>query len=100
MLSRALIGDDSASSSGSSDSMTEKQYSSQIPVKTKPEYTNFKSWTFLDTIQADVLAGQFEERKRTLIEHFRTRTTPGRPICVRSVTIFEGFETACPGSAQ
>ena len=72
MLSRALIGDDSVSSSGSSDSMTESQYrdSSQIPVKAKPQYKNFKSWKFLDTIQADFLAREFEERKQKLIEHF------------------------------
>ena len=69
MLSLALIGDESASSSGSSDSMTESQYSSQIPSKTKPEYKNFKSWKFLDTIQADVLAGEFEDIKLKLIEH-------------------------------
>ena len=49
------------------------------------------SWRFLDTIQADILAGEFEDRKRQLIEHFRTRTTPDtadRPIRVLSVTIF------------
>ena len=48
------------------------------------------SWTFYDTIQADVLACEFEVRKRKLIEHFRrirTRTTHDRPICVTSVTI-------------
>ena len=45
------------------------------------------SWRFLDTIQADILAGEFEDRKLRLIEHFRTRTTPDRPICVLSITI-------------
>ena len=33
------------------------------------------SWTFHDTIQVDVLACESEERKRKLMEHFRTRTT-------------------------
>ena len=46
------------------------------------------SWRFLDTIQADVLAGELEDRKRLLNEHFRTRTIPNRPIRVLSVTIF------------
>ena len=46
------------------------------------------SWTFHDTIQVDVLACEFEERQRKLIEHFRTRTTHDRPICVRSIKIF------------
>ena len=68
--------------------MTESQNSSQIPLKTKGEYENFKSWKILDTIQANTLASEFEERKQKLIEHFRTRTTPDQPVCVWSVTIF------------
>ena len=55
--------------------------------KPKQLNTRFMSWRFLDTIQADVLACEFEDRKRRLIEHFRTRTTPNRPICVLSLTI-------------
>ena len=51
------------------EAMTENQNSSQIPVKTKKENKNFKSWKFLDTIQADVLAGEFEDIKLKLIEH-------------------------------
>ena len=43
--------------------MTESKNSSQIPVKLKKEYKNFKSWKFLDIIQPDVLAGYFEVRK-------------------------------------
>ena len=88
MLSLELIGDESGSGSESSDSVTESQNSSQISVKRKRVDGTFKSWKFLDNIQADVLACEFEERKRKLIEHFRTRTTHDRPICVRSVTIF------------
>ena len=55
------------------------------PIQTT---TKFMSWRFLDTIQADVLAGEFEDRKLRLIEHFRTQTTPDRPIRVLSVTTF------------
>ena len=46
------------------------------------------SWRFIDTIQADVLAGEFEGKKRRLIEHFRTRTTTEYP------------GTSCPYSAN
>ena len=74
--------------SSDSGSGSESQTSSQIPFKPKQLNTKFMSWRFLDTIQADVLAGEFEDRKRQLIEHFRTRTTPDRPIRVLSVTIF------------
>ena len=88
MLSPDLIGDGSGSGSESSDSVTESQNSSQISVKQKRVDTSFKCCKFLDTIQADVLACEFEERKQKLIEHFRTRTTHDRPICVLSVTIF------------
>ena len=90
---RALIGDDGASSSGSSVSMIESEsqtssYQLPDPTQTKEKYKSFKSWKFLDTIQADVLVDEFEERMPKLIEHFRTRTTPNRPIGVRSITIF------------
>ena len=71
-----------------SDSGSESQTSSQIPFKPKQLNIKFMSWRFLDTIQADVLACEFEDRKRRLIEHFRTRTTPDRLIRVLSVTIF------------
>ena len=72
--------------------MTESQNSSQIPLKPKGVYKNFKSWKFLDTIQEDALTGEFKDRKQLLIEHFQTRTTPYHNLC--------GFETCCPGSAQ
>ena len=88
MFSPDLIGYESGSGSDSADSVTESQNSSQISVKQKRVDTSFKCWKFLETIQADVLACEFEERKRKLIEHFRTRTTHERLICVRSVTIF------------
>ena len=45
------------------------------------------SWRFLDTIQADVLACEFKDRKLRLIEHFQTQTTPNLPICVLSFAI-------------
>ena len=41
--------------------MTESQISFQIPVKTNNKSKHFKSYRVLDTIQADVLAGEFEE---------------------------------------
>ena len=85
MPSQDFSSDDSLSSDP--DSEAESQTSSQISFKPKELNTRFMSWRFLDTIQADVLAGEFEDRKRRLIEHFRTRTTPDRPICVLSVTI-------------
>ena len=88
MFSPDLIGYESGSGSDSADSVTESQNSSQISVKQKRVDTNFKCWGFFDTIQANVLACEFYERKQKLIEHFRTRTTHDRPICVRSVTIF------------
>ena len=73
MLSLELIGDESVSGSEYSDSVTESQNSSQISVKRK-RVDGFKSWKFLDKIQADVLACEFEERKHKMIEHFRTRS--------------------------
>ena len=85
MPSRDFSSDDSLSSDP--DSEAESQTSSQISFKPKPLNTRFMSWRFLDTIQADVLAREFEDRKRRLIEHFRIRTTPDRPICVLLVTI-------------
>ena len=54
------------------------------------------SWIFLDNIQADVLAGEFEDRKRQLIEHFRTRTTPDRP---RKRQLIEHFRTRTTAKA-
>ena len=87
MPSQDFSSDDSLSSDP--DSEAESQTSSQISFKPKQLNTRFMSWRFkfLDTIQADVLAGEFEDRTRRLIEHFRTRTTPDRPICILSVTI-------------
>ena len=74
--------------SSDSDSRSESQTSSQIPLKPKQLNTKFMSWKFLDTIHADVLACEFEDSKRQLIEHFQTRTTPDEPSRVLSVTIF------------
>ena len=85
MPSQDFSSDDSLSSD--SDSEAESQTSPQISFKPKQLNTRFMSWRFLDTIQADVLAGEFEVRERRLIEHFRTRTQPDRPICVLSITI-------------
>ena len=51
------------------------------------------TWKFLDAIKADVLAGEFEDRKRRLIEYFRTRTIRvDRLLCVLSITIFSDLK--------
>ena len=88
MSSEELSGDSSDSGPESVNFEDGNLKSSQIPGKPKSTDRNYMSWTFHDTIQADVLACEFEERKRKLIEHFQTRTTHDRPIFVRSVTIF------------
>ena len=51
------------------------------------------TWKFRDTIQADFSGlGSLGERRQKLIEHFRTRTSSERPLCVRSVTVFADLE--------
>ena len=72
MSSDDLIGNSSDSGPESLNFEDENLKSSQIPGKQKNTDRNYMSWTFLDTIQADVLACGFEERKQKLIEHFRT----------------------------
>ena len=107
MLSLELIGDESGSGSESLDSVTESQNSSQISVKRKRVNGTFRTQIrglkFLDNIQADVLACDFEERKRKLIEHFQTRTPHDRPICEILCPVRHnlcGFETSYPASGQ
>ena len=82
MSSEELSGDSSDSGPESLNFEDENLKSSQILGKQKSTDRNYMSWTFHDTIQAYVLAGQFEERKQTLIEHFQTRTTPGQPRAI------------------
>jgi hypothetical protein len=51
------------------------------------------TWKFRDTVQADFSGlGSLGERKQKLIEHFLTRTSSERPLCVRSVTVFADLE--------
>ena len=88
MSSEELSGDSSDSSPESVNLEDENLKSSQIPGKPTSTDRNYMSCTLHDTIQVDVLACEFEERKQKLIEHFRTRTTHNRPICALSVTIF------------
>ena len=61
MSSEELSGDSSDSGPESLNFEDENLKSSQIPGKQKRKDRNYMSWTFHDTIQADVLAGQFEE---------------------------------------
>jgi hypothetical protein len=94
MLSGHLRRDDtdhhgSQCSQESSDSDLESQNSSQIQTKSKLAYYNFTCWKFRDTIQADFSdLGSLGERRQKLIEHFRTRTSSERALCVRSVIVF------------
>jgi hypothetical protein len=51
------------------------------------------TWKFRDTVQADFSGlDSLGERRQKLIEHFRTRTSSERPLCVRSVTVFADLE--------
>jgi hypothetical protein len=72
----------------SSESETESQTSPHVQGKTKQAENKFRSWTFQDTIQADVLDVSLDARKALLAEHIRTRTSHHRPSCVLSFTIF------------
>ena len=78
----------SATTSSDSDSISEPESQNSYQDKPKRLDKVFRCWKFCDSIQADVLGGSFQERKQKLIEHFRTRTTPDRPLCVLSITIF------------
>ena len=59
------------SSQVSSDSETDSQKLSQIQHNSKQVFNNFRSWKFSNTIQADILEGELEERKQ-LVEHIGT----------------------------
>jgi hypothetical protein len=94
MSCQELRGDVSDSPE-SSDSEEESQTSSHIQSKPKQVRKKFMGWKFQDTVLADILAGSFQERKQTLIDHFCTRTTPDRPLCVLlHVGMREGPATA------
>ena len=71
----------------SSESESESQNSPHVQDKPKRDKT-FKTWTFNDTIPADVADGSSDARKERLMEHIRTRTGHHMPHCVLSVTIF------------
>jgi hypothetical protein len=77
----------------SSDSYLESQYSSRIQTKSKQADNNYTCWKFRDTVQADFSGlGSLGERRQKLIEHFWTRTSLERPLCVSSVTVFADLE--------
>ena len=82
MSSQESSDDHSAITQESSDSEAEIENLPQIrrkSLKSKRTDKAFWSWKFTDTKQADGVEGEFQERKRQLIEHFRTRTTAERP---------------------
>ena len=82
MLSRELIGDDSVSSSESSDSVTESQNSSQISVKPKRIDRSLRFGNFLILFKPMFwLVDLKKGRGRYSCLHFRTRTTPSKPRC-------------------
>ena len=58
------------------------------PRQSKRMDKKFGSSKFNNTVQVDVVEGEFQERKLHLIGHLRIRTMPGRPTCVQYVTIF------------
>ena len=86
MSSQESSDDCSAITQDSSDSEAENL--PDIQSKSKSTDTAFWGWKFTDTMQADVGEGEFQEKKRQLIEHFRTQTTANRLTCVLYVTIF------------
>jgi hypothetical protein len=55
---------------------------------------------FPDTIEANFSEGSFGERKQRLIEHFLTRTSSERPLCVRSVSNFADLDQIVLGEPQ
>ena len=83
-----LDGEDNPQSLQSQSSYSESESQHNSHVKPKSIEKVFRCWKFSDTIQADALEGSFQDRKQQLIEHIRTQTTPDRPFCVLSVTIF------------
>ena len=94
MSSRELRRDGSECSQESSDSSSGSQpNSSRVQGKPKRADKNYMTWKFRDTVQADFSGlDSLGERRQTLIEHFRTRTSSERPLCVRSVTVFADLE--------
>jgi hypothetical protein len=94
MSSRELRRDGSDCSQESSDSSSGSQPNSSL-VQGKPKRAdkNYMTWKFQDTVQADFSGlDSLGERRQKLIEHFRTRTSSERPLCVRSVTVFADLE--------
>ena len=85
--------DGSECSQESSDSDSGSQpNSSRVQGKPKRADKTYTTWKFRDTIQADFSGlGSLGERRQKLIEHFQTRTSLERPLCVRSVTFFAQF---------
>ena len=87
----------------SSNSEAEIENLPQIQGKSKRTDKAFQCWKFTYTIQADVVEGEFKERKRQVIEHFRTRTTAKRPTSLRYFTTFADlydFVNASPGEIR
>ena len=66
-------------------------WASELPVKSHKTDTKFMSGNFLDTIQADVLASEFKDRKQRPIELLNTNST-------RSANLWY-FEASCPSTA-
>ena len=95
MSSQEFRGESDDCGRGSSDSDAEDQSSSHLQDKPKQTDKHFRSWMFKDTIEADISDVDFSERKRQLIEHFQTRTTPKRPACVLSISIFANLHDFC-----
>ena len=100
MSSQDLRFDGGTNSQESSDSEAESRSHFQAQSKSARINTKFCSWKFKDTIHADVSECEFEERKRQLIEHFRTRTTPDRPTSVLYVSIFADLHNFINASAN
>ena len=94
MSSRELRQGGSECSQESSDSSSGSQpNSSRVQGKPKRADKKYMTWKFRDTVQADFSGlGSLGERRQKLIEHFRTRTSSERPLCVRSVTVFADLE--------
>ena len=91
MSSGELRRDGSECSQESSDS--DSGSSSRVQGKPKRADKNYITWKFRDTIQGDFSGlGSLGERRQKLIEHFQTRTSSERPLCVRSVTFFADLD--------
>ena len=72
MSSQESSDDRSAITQEFSDSGAEIENLRQIQGKPKRTDKALRGWKITDTTQADVLEGEFQERKRQLFEHFRT----------------------------